>query len=209
MTAQQRVDFTRLLLGETVAAESRWTDSQLLFYDNEGAREFCKATKALRNLYTKPSVVSATGYRYPLDPSVIHVFGVTFDGVPLDDKTQNWYEMLGGQDPATYGTPYMYRIIGNALDLFPNPNLVATIEVDVAIISTDLLISEGDVQLIDDQNYAAIDYAAGKALADDGRADEAEIHFGNFKRKVDQWRKIVSPKGPRYVHSENTREHLE
>jgi hypothetical protein len=209
MTAQQLVDFTRQLLGETVAAESRWTDLQLLLYANEGRREFCKDSHALRNLYTKLSAVSATGYRYPLDPVIIHVFGVTFDDLPLDDKSQNWYEMLGGQRPSTYGTPSIYRIIGNALDLFYNPDSVATIEVDAAIISTDLVITGTDIQMIDDQNFAAIDYAAGKALADDGRADEAEIHFGNYARKVKQWRGITKPKGARYVHHENSGECLD
>jgi len=206
LTAQVAVDSLRILLGETVAAESRWTDAQLLFYWLEGRREFCKDSLAVRNLYTKTATVGT--YRYALEPATIHVHGVTFNGLPLDDMSSNWYEALGGQLPGVSGIPYIYRIIGNALDLFYNPNEAKTIEIDSAIIAGSVTLTGIDAQLTEDQSYAAVDYGAAKALIDDGRADEAELHLGSYRRKVGQWKNIVKPKGPRYTHVTRTSEYL-
>lgn len=205
MLIQAAIDRMRVQLGEPDAINSRWTDAQLLVYLNQGRRQWAKDTEAIKNQFSQTTTVGATTAgddrfaRYPLDTKVWRIDSVMYDDVELDCvDTRGWQDLVGIQKPDTQGFPRFYRRIGQTIDIFPCPRDAKTIDVHCSIIPDDAAIGDSDADLSSDQLQGAIDHACGLAMEDDDRS--GEVYMAKYSKSVNQWKKTVARKGPRFVN---------
>ena len=211
-TLQDLINNWRILVGETDAANSRWTDATHgKFYINLGRREFSKVSKAIKSEFRQTTTVGATvagsneEARYSLDPLIIDVLLVYWDGNEVKQAPLSREEATGrlywGRPSASVeqGIPYLYRKIGNSIDLFPAPSEAKTLVVVANAMTTDLAsLATNELEVTPDQQNAVAHYAAYKALTDDGR--DGSIYFQEFLRTANQHRLISNPvtsKGPK------------
>lgn|SRR3990167_83207 len=205
-TLQSLINDWRLLIGEPDATNSRWVDATHgKFYVNEGRREFSKASKAVKSEFRRITSIGATSpqgsgeeARYDLDPLVIKIDRVEWNGHHLQEKNLNWDDDTGRgyfvrQDSLLQGIPCYFRRVGNSIDLYPAPSEEKTLIIIASTISADLeLLSSEDNELKDDQNQVAIRYAAFKALTDDGR--DGSIYIQQFADGVKFYNNVYNPR---------------
>lgn len=206
-TVQQSINNLRVILGETDPLNSRWQDDpHLLYYYNEARREFGKKSKAVKAVFEQTATVGATtgsNYaRYTLDPKVVEVDDIFFDGEQLDKGGQEkWAEETKGLTfPHAKGTPYMWRRVGDAFDIHEPPDTAGTIEVYASIAPPAALLADSEEYLSEDQAAVAIHYAAYLVLMDDNR--DPGNHLSIFLAGCKSYEKAVTRSGPRYVNQD-------
>lgn len=207
-TAQTAIDQMRIQLSEKDKVNSRWDDDpDLLFYLNQGRREFAKKSESIKALFQQTTVQGATVVgqnrfaRYVLDPTVWEIDNIFWQDFEVEAQGRTeWEEMMGARAPSEQGVPYIYSRIGDSIDLFFAPNAAKTLDVYASILTTSLTLNQAETELKEDQLQAAVDYATGLALVDDGRSDEASVYIDKFKASVKIWKKKIHRKGPRQVN---------
>jgi len=178
---------------------------------NLGRREFTKDSLAIKAIFEQTTIIGATigsrYARYPLDPAVFKIDEIYWDDQEVEAAdASEWTEQLQGVDPETQGTPYVYRLVGDSIDLYFAPNEEKLLEVYASIITTDLTtLAEPELELNDDQVQAAIYYAAFQALTDDDR--DGSLYEAKFNKITRQWKAVRKKKGPRYTEQTFTQKH--
>jgi len=213
-TAQDEVANLRLLLSETDSSNSRWDDTlHLLPYVNEGRREFSKKSLALKAVFDRVTKVGATleggnvEARYDLDPSIIKIHLVEWNGSKVEPAEVDWFTetgrlQTGRADPIETGTPFKYRMVGRSIDLFYAPSLEKTLSILASHIATDFeALSDPELELMDDQWKIANKWAAHLALSDDGR-DSSRL-VSEFLDGVKGHHMIANPRVGRGVQQSN------
>lgn len=205
MTGQENVNGMRVKLGEVDPNNSRFTDLQLLSYFNRGRNAWAKAAKNIKAVFERTSSIGATEgnstARYVLDPSIVEVDAVFYDGHKLDREsvggTKNYFD---GSLARNMGVPEKYRPYGNSIDLMPMPSEEKLIEIFASVMPLDLpSLSDADGILSADDQDSAQDYGVFLALSDDGR--DGSVYLGLFKGASKAKNKISNKAGPRYVRS--------
>lgn len=203
-TAQTLIDKWRILVGETDKDNSRWQDAtQGLYYINLGRREWAKETQAVKAIFEQTTAVGNTPgnnlARYVLDPSVFELDNIYWDGKELERGSLNeWEEQTKSYDMSTKGIPFIFRRIGDAIDLFFAPNSAKTLQVHASVIPIDIAaLADPETELSDDQTQGAVWYAAFQALQDDKQ--DGSIFAAQYKGHAKKYRAVKKNTGPRYV----------
>ena len=203
-TAQILIDKWRILVGETDKDNSRWKDPiHGLYYVNLGRREWAKETQAVKAIFEQLSSVGATlgntSARYVLDPTLFEIDNIYWDGHEVERGSVNEFEeQTLNFKLDTKGVPYVYRRIGDSIDLFFAPESAKVIEIHASVIPIDFPnIASADTELSEDQGQGAILYAAFQALQDDNR--DGSTFFNQFRNHTKKYTKIKRNTGPRYV----------
>lgn len=204
-SGQTEVNELRVLLQETDSSNSRWTDAQLLSYVNDGRKQFAKESKAVKAYYTRTTSVGITSgnrwARYQLDPAVLLIDSMWWDDTEVELASPNeWDESTQGL-PDVKGRPFLYRRVGDSIDLYFAPDAAKTLEVYASITTTDLTLTSTDTELSDDKVDVALKYSAFAALRDDGR--DGTIYLSEFQAGAKFWNKAMNKRGPRYVEQTN------
>jgi hypothetical protein len=204
-TLQQLITDLRILVGEPDKDNSRWQDeTHGKYYINEGRKQFSKQSKCLIGEFRRITSIGVTAIganeeaRYTLDPQLFEIISVKWNGLPLDACDITW-ENKTGRDFDTSdntsgrnGIPFAFRKIGNSLDLYFFPNEEKVLSIIGYIMTIDLsLLTDIDEELTDDQDSAAVKYAAYKALEDDGR--DGSSYYNDFITLVSQYNRIANP----------------
>lgn len=204
--AQDEIDIMRISLAEIDANNSRWDDTpHLLKYLNEGRRAWAKESEAIKAIFKQTTVIGATlgsAYaRYQLDPTVWDIDSITWDDGPVNPIGDDEFEQfIIHRKPAQQGTPYIYRRMGDSIDLYYAPDSAKVLAVRASVFTTDLpLLTSDELELTVDQAQGAIDYAVAMALLDDDR--DASVYLQKFNASASAYKKKVSRKGPRMVKS--------
>lgn len=205
-TAQTLINKWRILVGETDPLNSRWIDATHgLFYLNLGRREWAKDTQAVKTIFEQTTAVGNTPgndlARYVLDPTLFEIDNIYWDGRELERGSVNeWEEQTHNFNMDTKGRPFIYRRIGDSIDLFFAPESAKTLQVHASVIPIDIATLTGpETELTDDQAQGAVLYAAFQALQDDGR--DGSIFAMQFKSHAQKYKTIKKKTGPRYVES--------
>jgi hypothetical protein len=204
-TGQTEVDELRLVLQETDALNSRWTDPQLLAYVNRGRRKYSEESQAVKALFEQtlaagPTVLGGDRYaRYPLEPTTLEIDAVRYDGLPLEEAgEESWDANVSGMDVSTRGTPFMWIRRGGVLDIFFTPSSAGKIlEYLASVIPVDLTLALAENELSDVQVRVALDYAAAEALTDDGR--DGSIYSGRADVQARKHKRRLARPGPKFV----------
>src|SRR3990172_12046054 len=191
-TLQDLINNWRILVGETDALNSRWTDAlHGIFYVNMGRREFAKDSKALKAEFRQTTSIGATvsgsneEARYPLDPLLFDIAQIYWDAYRVDPAALDWDEVTGrlhwGRgDRVQEGIPFLYRRVGNSIDLFYAPNEAKILNILGNVFTTDLpALASIETELTADQQNAAVHWAAFKALTDDVRDGSSYLSLFN------------------------------
>jgi hypothetical protein len=210
MTLQEEINILRVILGETDPLNSRWQDAtHLKYYANFGRREFAKCSKALISEFRRTTTVGATALgsneeaRYDLDPTMIEIDSMSWDGHPVYPAARKWDEITGrveyGRgDEITQDIPRHYRRVGNSIDLNPAPPEQKILSILASVFTTNIVnLTDPDLELNDDQIEGAMRLAAAKALTDDGRDGSAYLAEG--LRICNDWKRISTPSGSKGV----------
>lgn len=158
------------------------SDAQWLAYLNEGYQEINGRHRWpwTRSTVTIPTVVGQTDYL--LDASmdaeaVDAVYNLTNDELLVPEQGVSEYRV---DYPSTYtGPPVQYRMFStNTIQIFPKPDAVYSLKVDITGSPLDLTSGGAVPQPLWPNKYrrALIEYALARAYEDDGNADWAEAH---------------------------------
>lgn len=204
-TLQQLINSWRILVGEIDPNNSRWQDDPHgIFYVNEGRREFAKKSSSIIGEFRQLTQIGATiaadfeEARYALDPLLMDINRVEWNGRRIEKAPLNWDETTGKifdhleSSTNRTGIPFAYRRIGNSIDLFLWPDQEKSLVVIGPIMTTDLPTAVTiENELTDDQAEVSVRYAAHRALTDDGR--DGRIYLDEFTEGARIYRKRTHP----------------
>lgn len=207
-TGQSAVDQLRIILAETEGDNSRWTDAQLFFYYNKGRQRFAEESQALKRIFQQTTEVGATLLggnviaRYALQNTVWQIDKVTYDEAELDVCGPGaWDDKISGRSMDTQGLPFIYRRIGDSIDLFFSPSENKTLEVEASIIPLALAgLASTETELKDRQVPGVLDFAAAQALQDDDR--DGTLYENRGLVLAGKNKKVYNRPGPRFVEQQ-------
>lgn len=168
-------------LEEEVA--SLYSDTSLLEWTNEAARDIARKTRVL--LDEQYADTAAGVQSYPLPVHTIQPEVVFYDGKRL--KRESIADWWAAGDIDERGTPHHYAVASNVLYLRPIPDSVKTIRYFRYYEPTDIasVTATTSMPFADRYNAPLRTYAKGKALQQAGDPNEAEMYLNRYAAEID------------------------